>query len=71
MTKDIRHLHYSSERLVVTYEDGETREVVYVHLQKRKFPDPTCRGNFYIMRDSFLDENGYTESVNVGGIQEE
>ena len=67
MTKDIRHLHYSSKGLVVTYEDGKTREVVYAHLQKRTFPDfaPTCRGDFYIMRDSFLDENGYTESVNV------
>lgn len=67
MTKDIRHLHYSSKGLVVTYEDGKTREVVYAHLQKRTFPDfaPTCRGDFYIIRDSFLDKNGYTESVNV------
>jgi hypothetical protein len=52
MTKDIRHLHYTSKGLVVTYEDGETREVVYAHLQKRKFPDPTCRGDFYITRDT-------------------
>jgi glycosyltransferase involved in cell wall biosynthesis len=52
MTKDIRHLHYTAKGLVVTYEDGETREVVYAHLQKRKFPDPTCRGEFYITRDT-------------------
>jgi len=52
MTKDIQHLHYSGEKLVVTYEDGETREVAYAHLQKRKFPDPTCRGEFYITRDT-------------------
>lgn len=52
MTKDIRHLHYTAQGLVVTYEDGETREVAYAHLQKRKFPNPTCRGEFYITRDT-------------------
>jgi len=52
MTKNIQHLHYTSNGLVVTYEDGGTREVAYTHLQKRKFPDPTCRDEFYITRNS-------------------
>jgi hypothetical protein len=55
MTKNIRHLHYSPKGLVVTYEDGETREAAYVHLQKRAFPDPTCRGEFYITEKQFTD----------------
>ena len=52
MMKDIRHLRYTACGLFVTYEDGEKREVAYAHLQKRKFPDPTCRGEFYITRDT-------------------
>jgi len=58
MTKDIRHVKYSpDEGLVVTYADGETRNAAYVHLQKRKFPNPTFRGKqpFYIMQSFMTD----------------
>lgn len=53
MTKNIRHIYYSSEGLIVTYEDGERREVTYIHLQKRKFPDTDCRHSFYITENEF------------------
>ena len=55
MTKNIRHVRCSPEGLTVTYEDGERREAAYVHLQKRAFPDPTCRGEFYITENQFTD----------------
>ena len=62
MTKDIRYLHYSGDGLVVTYEDGEQREVAYTHLQKRPFPDPTCRGKFYITRDTIQEHVPITQT---------
>jgi glycosyltransferase involved in cell wall biosynthesis len=56
MTKNISHLQYSAKGLVVRYEDGETRDVAYVHLQKRAFPDPTCRYSYSIYSDRIVNE---------------
>lgn len=55
--KNINHLHYDkvNSRLIVTYDDGSSRETTYAHLQKRKMDlrFSSYDTGYYINEDSF------------------
>lgn len=54
--KDIDHIHCDQDgRLIVHYDDGNKREAIYCHLQKRKMAltDPRQPTPFLIQQDAF------------------
>lgn len=55
--KTIKHLYFDkiNSKLIVTYTNGETRETIYGHLQKRKMELPfnSYENGFYINENSF------------------
>lgn len=55
--KNIKHVYFDkiNAKLMVSYEDGETRETTYAHLQKRKMnlPFKSYDQGFYILENSF------------------
>lgn len=56
-TKTIKHLYFDkiNSKLIVTYTNGESRETIYGHLQKRKMelPFDSYENGFYINENSF------------------
>jgi len=56
-TKTIKHLYFDkmNSKLIVTYTNGETRETIYGHLQKRKMelPFSSYENGFLINENSF------------------
>lgn len=57
--KNLSHLYFdrSNSKLIMTYDDDESREVLYCHLQKRKMELSFTNYDkgYYINEDSFLE----------------
>jgi len=61
--KNISHLYYDNinSKLIMTYDDGESKEVLYCHLQKRKMDLPF---NSYI-DGYYINEYSFSETLNT------